>query len=149
MPTPLLGDLVIYRSRTGDYSLAAIVTATVHSINPVGVERGQVPPLSTDAHVHLAVFTPGLPPVATPQSTHVVIDPERPLGKRMLPPDTELEDGKFLALTALGGTYAEFDIPLWDGDDQFSRGAGLPPYGDHLARQAPGTWARRLEPFRG
>lgn len=58
---PTIGRIVIYRSRTGDYSVPAIVTATADTLNPKGVEEGNVPPLTGDEHVHLTVFTPGAP----------------------------------------------------------------------------------------
>lgn len=65
---PTLGRIVIYRSRTGNYDVPAIITATVHTLAEVGVkmwhetdgEKG-VPPLSSEKHVHLAVLTPGIP----------------------------------------------------------------------------------------
>ncbi|MGI8336693.1 hypothetical protein ACRYCC_42685 [Actinomadura scrupuli] len=37
---------------------AAIVTATVDSLDPRGVAAGRVPALASDEHVHLWVFTP-------------------------------------------------------------------------------------------
>lgn len=56
---PSIGRIVTYRSRTGNYSCPAIITATVESLWPEGVERGEVPALSSPGHVHLHVFTPG------------------------------------------------------------------------------------------
>jgi hypothetical protein len=58
---PTIGRIVIYRSRTGDYDVPAIVTATVDTLNPKGVELGHVPALTDDTHVHLTVLTPGTP----------------------------------------------------------------------------------------
>jgi hypothetical protein len=58
---PTLGRIVIYRSRTGDYDVPAIVTATVDTLNAKGVELGHVPALMAAHHVHLTVFTPGKP----------------------------------------------------------------------------------------
>jgi hypothetical protein len=58
-PAPTLGRIVHYRSKTGDYDLAAIVTATSSSLSPAGLARSDVSPLSSDTHVHLHVFTPG------------------------------------------------------------------------------------------
>lgn len=154
-----LGQPVIYRSKTGDYSLSAIVTATTASINLKGVEAGYVPPLTDEDHVHLVVFTPGLPPLETPAHTSKVIDRTQPLGTRefpaaiSMPPSMtapavphpgELGDGRFLALTAFGGTYAEFDIPRWRSSfAQFgspsASGEGLGHYWEY-EDQAPGTW---------
>jgi hypothetical protein len=58
---PTIGRIVIYRSRTGDYDVPAIVTATTATLNAKGVELGHVPPLSGEEHVHLTVLTPGKP----------------------------------------------------------------------------------------
>jgi hypothetical protein len=58
-PLPAVGHVVLYRSRTGRYTLPAIVTATTTSLDPAGVEVGHVPALSGPHHVHLHVFTPG------------------------------------------------------------------------------------------
>jgi len=56
---PDLGDDVLYRSKTGNYDLAAKVTSTKKSLWIGGVQAGHVPDLDTDYHVHLHVFTPG------------------------------------------------------------------------------------------
>lgn len=58
-PAPTLGRIVIYRSNTGDYDLAALVTATRDSLTPEGLSRNQVCPIESATHVHLHVFTPG------------------------------------------------------------------------------------------
>lgn len=84
--TPSIGRIVIFRSRTGAYDCPAIITATEDTLNPAGVAayeasvaaraehlasypskddvlpplRG-VPPLTGPDHVHLTVFTPGIP----------------------------------------------------------------------------------------
>lgn len=56
---PTLGRIVHYRGKQGLLApRAAIVTATVDSLDPRGVEAGQVPALSSDEHVHLWVYTP-------------------------------------------------------------------------------------------
>lgn len=58
--TPTLGRIVHYRGKQGRLAMrAAIVTATVGSLDPSGVEAGDVPALDDDQHVHLWVFTPG------------------------------------------------------------------------------------------
>jgi hypothetical protein len=59
--TPTIGRIVIYRSRTGDYSVPAIITASKATLNRAGVDAGHVPDLTSDDHVHLTVFTPGKP----------------------------------------------------------------------------------------
>lgn len=58
---PTIGRVVIYRSRTGEYDVPAIVTATRDTLNAAGVEAGHVPALSSPQHVHLTVLTPGKP----------------------------------------------------------------------------------------
>lgn len=58
---PSICRMVVYRSRTGDYDVPAVVNCTVDTINAKGVELGHVPALSSDEHVHLTVFTPGKP----------------------------------------------------------------------------------------
>lgn len=56
---PSLGRIVHYRGRLGlQTPRAAIVTATLDTLDPRGVESSQVPPLDSDTHVHLWVFTP-------------------------------------------------------------------------------------------
>jgi hypothetical protein len=60
--------MVVYRSRTAQYSVPAIITATIDTIADAGVQayldsggaRG-VPPLNDVNNVHLTVFTPGIP----------------------------------------------------------------------------------------
>jgi hypothetical protein len=91
---PTIGRIVIYRSRTGDYDVPAIVTATTETLNPKGVELGHVPPLSCDTNVHLTVFTPGRP------------------GKRRGADDflVESEHGRS---ENVAGCYQEWDIPRW------------------------------------
>lgn len=54
-----LAEVVTYRSRTGGYDLAAIVTGTRDSVTDAGVASGDVRQLSSPSHVHLQVFTPG------------------------------------------------------------------------------------------
>ena len=57
---PSLGRIVHYRGNQGYQAMrAAIVTGTVDSLDPRGVEGGHVPALDSDDHVHLWVFTPG------------------------------------------------------------------------------------------
>jgi hypothetical protein len=57
---PTLGRIVHYRGKQGLFALrAAIVTATIDSLDHRGVSSGAVPALDSDEHVHLWVFTPG------------------------------------------------------------------------------------------
>lgn len=57
---PTIGRIVQYRGKQGVNALrAAIVTATVDTLDPGNVEAGHVPALDSPNHVHLCVFTPG------------------------------------------------------------------------------------------
>jgi hypothetical protein len=57
---PTLGRIVHYRGKQGVLAMrAAIVTATVDTLDPGNVEAGHVPGLDSPEHVHLHVFTPG------------------------------------------------------------------------------------------
>lgn len=56
---PTLGRILHYRGRLGLQTMrAAIVTATVDTLDPAGVEAGEVPPLTDHTHVHLWVYSP-------------------------------------------------------------------------------------------
>lgn len=61
-PTPpTLARIVHYRGNRGLQTMrAAIVTATIDSLDLTGVERGDVPALTDDMHVHLWVWTPAV-----------------------------------------------------------------------------------------
>lgn len=93
-----IGRVVLYRSRTGNYSVPAIVTATVDTLYQPNVDAGFIPGLSSDTHVHLHVMTPGTP------------------GKRTAA--AALADGDFLVKSPYGisenvnGAYTEWDIPF-------------------------------------
>jgi hypothetical protein len=63
-PRPSIGRIVLYRSKTGDYDLPAVITGTRDSMSAMGLvrtsqEEGERLVLSTDTHVHLEVMTPG------------------------------------------------------------------------------------------
>lgn len=60
-----LGRIVEYRSRTGNYSVPAVINCTTNSIYQPGVEAGFVPPISQIDNVHLTVFSPGRPGLRT------------------------------------------------------------------------------------
>lgn len=89
---PTIGRIVIYRSRTGDYDVPAIITATRDTLNPKGVELGHIPALSSDTHVHLTCFTAGKP------------------GKRRPAEDFKVESA-FGRSENVSGCYQEWDIP--------------------------------------
>lgn len=90
---PTIGRIVIYRSRTGSYSVPAIVTATQATLNPDGVAAGHVPALSSIGHVHLTVFTPGQPGLRTGAGDFLV----------------ESEHGRS---ENVAGCYQEWDVPF-------------------------------------
>jgi len=61
MTSPIVtaGRIVMYRGKYGFNTLRpAIVVCTVDTLDPRGVQTGEVSALSTDQHVHLQVFTP-------------------------------------------------------------------------------------------
>lgn len=93
MTLPTLGRIVHYRSKTGKYTLAAIVTATVDTLFRLGVEEGHLPDLTDATHVHLGVFTPGL---AGHRNSTTTEDVGATLTARSVP---------------AGGSYQEWDVP--------------------------------------
>jgi hypothetical protein len=95
IPSPTICRIVIYRSRTGDYDVPAIVTATEETLNPKGVELGHVPALTGEGHVHLTVFTPGKPGMRRGAEDFLV----------------ESEHGRS---ENVAGCYQEWDIPPFD-----------------------------------
>lgn len=107
MDRPTLGRIVIYRSRTGDYDVPAIITATEETLNPKGVELGHVPPLSGNMYVHLTVFTPGKPGMRRGAEDFKV---ESPHGRG----------------ENVSGCYQEWDIPMADPNNS---GDGAPQPG--------------------
>lgn len=56
---PKVGAVVLYRARTREYVLPAIVTATIDSLDRRGVVRGDVPDIMGEEHVHLNVMSCG------------------------------------------------------------------------------------------
>lgn len=121
MQQPRICRIVEYRSRTGTYTVPAIITATMETLNPKGTqlwretdgEKG-VPPLTSRENVHLTVFTPGIPGECdTPL--------EVPAGTQGLMPN-------------LGGSYQEFDVPLDAPEHDFGHVDG------YQHEHKPGTW---------
>lgn len=92
---PSICRIVVYRSRTGNYSVPAVVTATEDSLYRPGVEGGFVPDLSSPMHVHLTVFTPGLP------------------GMRVTAEDFEapVPEGQVISEN-VAGCYQEWNVPF-------------------------------------
>jgi hypothetical protein len=95
-----IGRVVVYRSRTGNYSVPAIVNCTLDSIYQPGVEAGFVPALTKADNVHLTVFSPGRPGMRvtqeeTPGAEAFVVQPTHGM------PISE----------NVAGCYQEWDIP--------------------------------------
>lgn len=116
--TPSLTRAVLYRSRTGSYTVPAVISCTTRSLNPAGVQAGNLPPLSSDNHVHLTVFTPGKPGLRGNAQDFLV--------ESQWPPSENV-----------AGCYQEWDIPLWECPD-----AQLDAWnGGDYSQQPAGTWA--------
>lgn len=103
-PTPAIGRIVTYRSRTGDYSVPAIIAATQATLHIPNVEAGHIPTLSSARHVHLVCFTPGTP------------------GKRGNAEDFKVRSEHPISEN-LAGTYQEWDIPEHVGDGEQEPGS--------------------------
>jgi hypothetical protein len=138
----VIGRVVWYRSRTGAYTVPAVITATVDTLAPELVEAGLIPALSGPMSVHLTVFSPGIPMDGVNATLHADEPPQY-----RLPPGAKSLN--------LAGTYQEWDVPFFD-----PRRAGLvtvpnpaggvmqgplrvscaPVPGEHELEQPPGTW---------
>jgi hypothetical protein len=116
MQNPTIGRVVIYRSRTGAYSVPAIITATHQTLNPAGVAGGHIADLTGEHHVHLTVLTPGKPGKRG-EATDFVARADAPISENV------------------AGCYQEWDVP-WAG----SRG-GQPLDTSPESDQPAGTWA--------
>lgn len=101
---PTLGRIVIYTSRTGDYEVPAIITATVDTLNPKGVALGHIPPLTSPRHVHLTCFTAGKPGMRR-GAKDFLVESEQPRSENV------------------AGCYQEWDIPLHDEPNQGDPGS--------------------------
>lgn len=97
-PGPAIGRVVHYVSRTGNYTLPAMVNCTLDSIYQPGVDAGHLPPITDAYHAHLTVFSPGRP------------------GMRVTGSELKDVEGQFLAPSKypisenVAGTYQEWDI---------------------------------------
>lgn len=88
-----IGRIVHYRSRTGSYTVPAIVNCTQDSIYQPGVDAGHVPPLTQEHAVHLTVFTPGQPGMRM-GGTDFIAEPQHRVSENV------------------AGCYQEWDIPF-------------------------------------
>lgn len=93
MGTVSICRMVEYRSRTGNYSVPAVVNCTVASVYQPGVESGNVPALTSADRVHLTVFTPGKPGLRGEADNFVVTS------------DEEVSEN-------VAGCYQEWNIPF-------------------------------------
>lgn len=119
---PTIGRIVVYRSKTGDFDLAAIVAATAGTLHAGNVAEGRIPALDDEMHVHLVVFSPGLPGKADLDAVRRVSEatPEH------LPMDVNM-----------GGTFREWNIP-YDGPN--GPEAVTPREWGEVVVALPGTW---------
>lgn len=97
--TPILGQIVYYRSKVSGATLAAIVTGTQDTLLPEGIASGGVDPLDSPTHLHLHVFTPG-------RFGH---------GR-----DRAAAAGVDTSGNVVPGGYQEFNIPQGDGPGTWS-----------------------------
>lgn len=93
--------MVEYRSRTGNYTVPAVVNCTSDSIYQPGVEHGFVPPLSALDNVHLTVFTPGKPGMRTSAADGTVTAGA----------ENFVAPSPFPISENVSGCYQEWDIP--------------------------------------
>lgn len=92
MGTVSLGRIVHYRSRTGNYSVPAIINCTLTDIYQPGVEGGHMPGIDSADRVHLTVFSAGLPGQRVDADDFVVTS-DQPVSEN------------------LAGCYQEWNIP--------------------------------------
>lgn len=122
MQEPSIGRIVWYRSRTGKYSLPAMITATQETLDPDGVKlysdthgKMGVPALSSPDHVHLLVLTPG-------------VESDQAL------PDVSKSRNR-------GGTYQEWNVELWEPSGPSMEELSKPQAGSRPPEEQPGgTW---------
>lgn len=93
-----IARMVVYRSRTGNYSVPAVVNCTADSIYQPGVEAGFVPPITAIDNVHLTVFSPGRPGMRIDAG-------EQPGTEAFVVPS------KYPISENVSGCYQEWDIP--------------------------------------
>lgn len=115
----LLGQTVLFRSRTGAWTAPAIVTATLDSLHRPNVDAGHVPPLTDGFNVHLTVLTPGIQGHVS--DTTAAEHPELVADDRPNKP--------------AGGSFQEWDVPEWVPDDPETWDE---PF--EYADQPAGTW---------
>ncbi len=134
LPIHRLGQTVWFRSRTGAWTVPAIITATVDSLHRGNVEAGHIPDLSSPDHVHLTVLTPGKPGHVSDETwdTH-----------------PELADPARINRPA-GGSFNEWDVAYWEPTPEEAFDAAIVldvelasspyPAGFDFSVQPAGTW---------
>lgn len=105
-----IGRAVWYRSKSGDYTMPAVIAATTQTLHRGNVEAGYIPDLTSDTNVHLVVYTAGTPGRRNPET-----DPKLGVAN---PPG--------------GGTFQEWNIPYWGDESNTAQ--------DALDYQPAGTW---------
>jgi hypothetical protein len=118
MTIPSPGRVVHFRSRTGNYTVPAIVTANQGTLFAPAVEAGNIPDITGANRVHLAVMTPGIPSTGRANAKDFIapIPEGRPVGENQ------------------GGTYQEWDVEFWKPRD------GSPSEWGIYQEQPAGTW---------
>lgn len=115
---PTIGRTIWYRSRTGRYSVPAIITATQDTLYQPAIDGGHIHPLESETHVHLTVLTPGIP------------------GERLADTDPNITS------VNEGGSYQEFNIPFWDShmNGPLDERVALVTGPGNQSQQPAGTW---------
>lgn len=114
---PTIGRIVWYRSRTGKYTVPAIVAATRETLYRPNVEAGFIDDLAEN-QVHLTVFTPGQP------------------GRR--PGAVDFVDGSDKPISPnVGGIYQEWSVDFWEPTFPNE------PWDDEDQPAGTWTWPRR------
>lgn len=136
---PSVGRIVLYRSRTGSYTVPAVITAVAESLNPAGVEAGHVPALTGDGHVHLTVFAPGRPGMRGGAGDFVsesaaAVRYREALARGLS--DAEAREEGWPRSENVAGCYQEWDIPPALRNE--SNSACAAPVADDFP---PGSWA--------
>jgi hypothetical protein len=101
-----IGRIVHYRSRTGKYTVPAVITATVDTLYRPGVDGGFLADLTNVNNVHLTVLTPGYP------------------GKRKEAWDKFEARAEAPVSENVAGTYQEWDVPHGELDAEGNLPAG-------------------------
>lgn len=137
---PTIGRVVWYRSRTGAYTVPAMITCTTETLYEPAVEMGYIPALSSPTHVHLTVLSPGVPELGanSPDWGRELDDPRAAhlQAARHRPPGAESFN--------LAGTYQEWDVRFFDPRGLPVSCRPLPVDGDVEMLAGSWTWPERV-----